>query len=92
MNLLAYATGSYLDHIGAMLGVSRLTPTAATCMVKFTLSAAQTFAVLIPAGTRVSAGGEVMFAVGETAQIDAGDTSIEVVCTCTSTGASGNGS
>lgn len=91
MNLLAYATGSYLDHIGAMLGVSRLTPTAATCMVKFTLSAAQTFVVLIPAGTRVSAGGEVMFAVGETAQIDAGDTSIEVVCTCTSTGASGNG-
>ena len=91
MNLLAYATGSYLDHIGAMLGVSRLMPTAATCMVKFTLSAAQTFAVLIPAGTRVSAGGEVMFAVGETAQIDAGDTSIELACACTSTGAAGNG-
>lgn len=91
MNLLAYATGDYLDHIGAMLGVSRLTPTAATCMVKFTLSAAQTFAVLIPAGTRVSAGGEVMFAVGETAQIDAGDTSIELACACTSAGAAGNG-
>lgn len=91
MNLLAYAQGDCLDHIGAMLGVSRLAPTAATCMVRFTLSEAQGFAVLIPAGTRVSAGGEVMFAVGETAQIDAGDTSIDLICTCTATGAAGNG-
>lgn len=91
MNLLAYATGDYLDHIGAMLGVYRRAPVAASCIVRFTLSAAQDFAVLIPVGTRVSVGGEVMFAVGETTQIGSGDTYIDVICTCTSTGTAGNG-
>ncbi|WP_302795267.1 baseplate assembly protein [Cloacibacillus evryensis] len=91
MNLLAYATGDYLDHIGAMLGVYRLKPAAAICAVRVTLSAAQSFAVTIPAGTRVSSGGEIIFAVSEATEIAAGETIAEITCTCTSTGTIGNG-
>ena len=91
MNLLAYATGDYLDHIGAMLGVYRLKPAAAICAVRVTLSAAQSFAVTIPAGTRVSSGGEILFSADETTEIAAGRLYAEMTCTCTSTGTIGNG-
>ena len=61
-NLLAYASGNYLDHLGALLGVTRLPARAAVCTVRFALSAPQPFAVLIPKGTRVSPDGVTMFA------------------------------
>lgn len=90
-NLLAYATGSYLDHIGALLGVTRLTASHATCTVKFTLSTAKDYPVIIPVGTRISAGSNIYFAVNETHTIPAGDKSITVSASCTTAGEAGNG-
>lgn len=91
MNLLAYATGDYLDHLGAFMGVYRLAAAAAACTVRFSLSEPLAFAVLIPAGTRVTNGGDIYFATGETAQIASGESYADVACTCTSTGTGGNG-
>ncbi|MDY2647920.1 MAG: baseplate J/gp47 family protein [Pyramidobacter porci] len=90
-NLLAYASGNYLDHLGALLGVTRLPARAAVCTVRFALSAPQTFAVLIPKGTRVSPDGALAFATDEVAVIYAGDTSTEATVTCLESGAAGNG-
>ncbi len=90
-NLLAYASGSYLDHLGALLGVTRLEASHATCSVKFTLSAVKNYPVMIPAGTRISAGDNIYFAVNETHTINAGQKSITVSASCTTAGEAGNG-
>ena len=91
MNLLAYAKGDYLDHLGVFVGVTRLAAAAAVCTVRFTLSAAQSGSVIIPAGTRISAGGSIYFAVDASTEIPAGSTSADIAVTCTETGTSGNG-
>ncbi len=90
-NLLAYAAGDFLDHLGALLGVERLQASAAGATIRFTLSAAQTFAVTIPAGTRVSPDSSLMFATTEAAEIAAGDTTVDVKAGCQTVGTGGNG-
>ena len=90
-NLLAYAEGDYLDHIGALLGVTRLSASKALTTLKFTLSEAQLSAVTIPEGTRASpGGGDILFATVEDAEIAAGDTEITITAECTLAGTPGN--
>lgn len=91
MNLLAYSEGDYLDHIGALVGCTRLGTEKAKAEALVTLSAAQTFAVTIPAGTRITAGDGLMFAVTETAIIPAGATTANVTVECAAAGEIGNG-
>ncbi len=91
MNLLAYATGSYLDHIGALVGVTRIEASGATAHFLITLSAARSFAVTVPKGTRVTPGGDVYFALSEDAIIPAGETTATVEGACLATGEGGNG-
>lgn len=91
MNLLAYATGAYLDHIGALVGVARIEASAATAHFLITLSAARSFAVTVPKGTRITPGGDVYFALSEDAIIPAGDTAATVEGECLATGEGGNG-
>ena len=91
-NLLAYAEGDYLDHLGALLEVTRLEASHAMTTLKFTLSEAQSFVVTIPAGTRVSpGGGSMLFATTESAEISAGDTETLITAQCTVAGSAGNG-
>ncbi|MBP2654261.1 MAG: baseplate J-like protein [Firmicutes bacterium] len=90
MNLLAYATSSYLDHIGALLGVERTAATYATTTLKFTISAAQTSVLTIASGTRVSVG-SLIFATTEDVEIAIGDTTATVTAKCTTVGTTGNG-
>ena len=91
-NLLAYAEGAFLDHIGALLQVTRLEASHALTTLKFTLSEAQPSAVIIPVNTRASPGGGViLFATTESVEIPAGETQIEVTAQCTLTGTQGNG-
>jgi len=91
-NLLAYATGYYLEHLGILLGVDRLKAAAATTTLRFKLSAPLDFPVLIPAGTRASDGGNgLMFASVEDVLIYSGDTYADVQAFCTETGEAGNG-
>ena len=91
MNLLAYSEGDYLDHIGLLVGCTRLEPEKAKAEALVTLSAAQTFAVTVPAGTRITAGDDLMFAVTETTIISAGSTTATVTVECTTAGEIGNG-
>lgn len=92
MNLLAYAEGDYLDHLGALLEVTRLEATSALTTLKFTLSEAQPTAIIIPSGTRVSpGGGNILFATTESVEVSAGDTEALITAECTTAGSAGNG-
>ena len=91
-NLLAYAQGDYLDHIGALFGVTRLAASNALTTLRFILSEPQTSAIVIPEGTRASpGGGTILFATTETVEIPAGETEITVTAECTHSGTQGNG-
>lgn len=91
-NLLAYAEGDYLDHIGALLEVTRLEASPAMTTLKFTLSAAQSSVITIPEGTRASpGGGNVLFATMGGVEIPAGETVATVTAQCTVAGTQGNG-
>ena len=90
MNLLDYATGSYLEALGAFFSVTRLPASAALTTIRFTLSAAQPGVVTIPAGTRVSAG-DFIFATIANADVAAGLLTIDVDAQAAVAGETGNG-
>ena len=89
-NLLRYANGNNLDHIGALVGCGRLAAAAAVTTIKVTLSAAQATATIIPAGTRFTAGDGIFFALDSPMVIAAGSTNGTGSATCTVTGVVGN--
>ena len=90
-NLLAYAQGEYLDHIGALLGVSRLPAGHAATTLRFTLSASYSYNIVIPSGTRVSTGDGITFAAAAEAVIPAGALSAAASARCITAGTIGNG-
>ncbi|GEA17732.1 hypothetical protein E306M_09350 [Moorella sp. E306M] len=90
-NLLAYAAGDYLDHIGALVKTERLLEKAAQTIIRFTLSAPQPQAVTIPAGIRVTPGGQIFFATIQATVVPAGTTQIDIPVACTTPGIIGNG-
>lgn len=90
-NLLRYATGNNLDHLGALIGVERIAATAAVTTMQVTLSAELGTSTVIPAGTRFTAGDNVFFALDAPLLIPAGQTSGTGSATCLETGAVGNG-
>jgi len=90
MNLLKYSTGDYLDNLAALLGVKRIEAKAATTTIQATLSAERDVETIIPAGTRVSAGGDLYFATDEALTITAGATTGTVGATCLTIGTAGN--
>lgn len=89
-NLLAYADGDYLDHIGIMVGCIRITATAATTTLRFTLIKSRTVSTTIPAGTRVTAGDGIYFATDAALVIASGSITGYAAATCTTTGDTGN--
>lgn len=90
-NLLRYASGGNLDHIGVLVGAERLAAAAATTTVKITLSEARATSTLIPSGTRITAGDNVFFALVENVNIIAGEITATASAQCTVTGSAGNG-
>nr|WP_249529741.1 baseplate J/gp47 family protein [Paenibacillus brevis] len=94
VDLLKYASGSVLDHIGALYDVSRLPEEAAITTLQFNLSIPLTSATIIPAGTRVGpqgSGGTIYFETAQVIEIPAGGVSGTVIAYCSVGGASGNG-
>ena len=91
MNLLTYAEGDYLDHIGALFNVTRLSASSAVTTIEFTLSEVQASNVIIPSGTRISADGEILFSTSETLIIESGNLTGQVKAACNTTGTAGNG-
>lgn len=90
-NLLAYARGNNLDHIGIALGVERLQATGAVTTIKLTASMARQEGIAIPKGTRFTAGDNVFFATTEPYYLSATQTIISVKAVCTEASAKGNG-
>ena len=88
---LRYARGEVLDAIGERYGVYRLEPRKASAIFRFSVAAAQSENVIIPAGTRITADGGIYFATLETSVLPAWSTSIDVEAECTSGGADYNG-
>ncbi|MGO4540384.1 baseplate assembly protein [Paenibacillus sp. 2TAB19] len=90
---LRYASGALLDHMGAFADAGRLPAAAAVVTLRFTLSAPQTSAVTIPAGTRAGTTSDPKryFATSSLVQIVPGSMTADVLALCTEAGTLGNG-
>jgi len=91
-NLLAFAKGEKLDHLGALLGVKRLPAQPALTTLRFEFEEPLPLTLLIPKGTQVSsADGKVVFQTKEDKTAEAGSEYIDALAECTQTGTVGNG-
>lgn len=91
-NLLAYATGGHLDHLGAPMGVARIPAQPSRCVLTFSIGEVLNFDVPIPQGTRVSTqDGKIIFATAQIAVIEAGSLSASVVAFSITSGQNCNG-
>lgn len=91
MSFLKYSRDDYLDNLAALRGVTRIESTAASTVLQFSIASTIESVVAIPAGTRVTNGNDVFFSTNEYAEIAAGELSVTVPATCTTTGTDGNG-
>lgn len=96
MNVPRYAAKSeneeYLDNLAEIFkDIQRLPASPASAMFRFYISEPQQQAVIIPAGTRISFDGTIMFSTRELLEIQAGEISGEVEAVCTQPGIAGNG-
>jgi phage-related baseplate assembly protein len=90
-NLLGYAGGDYLDHLGVLTDTTRIGPSAAQVSIEYSIAGAMESAVLIPEGSRVTPGGQIYFATTEVTEIPAGETTATVTAECTVAGSKANG-
>lgn len=88
---LRYARGNVLDALGARYGVERADPAHASATFRFTVQAAQSGNIVIPAGTRVTTDGSVYFATDAVAVLNAGAMYVDVPGTCQEGGSAYNG-
>ena len=91
LGLLKYSYGDVLENLGALKEISRLPGAAATARLRFTLSAPRPSVVLIPAGSRVTAGDQRYFETTYNLEIPAGSLAGEVNARCKEMGVIGNG-
>ena len=91
MEMLNTSTGEALDALAALVGISRKGPTRATATVRFTLSENQAGVVAVPAGTRVKTEDGKYFNTLDYAEIQAGDTYVDVVVQAQEAGAESSG-
>ena len=92
-NIPSKAVGEGLDNL-AQIFYAKTRPQAkpATVTLKFTISEAQSSAILVPAGTRVTTSDQkIVFATDEDVYVEAGETEVTVAATCVTSGTSGNG-
>lgn len=91
LNLLATSRGEYLDRLGELVGCRRLPPRKARLTLRFNIETPLSFDVVIPQGTRVTAGGENIFSTISEARIPAGSTYVDVEAEYIEPGTKGNG-
>ncbi len=91
LSLLKYSYGDYLENIGALKGIERLQGASAVTKLRFTLSMRRNNVVVIPAGTRVTAGDGTYFETSDSLEISAGSLYGEVHASCRVMGEKGNG-
>lgn len=91
-NLPRYAEGEYLDSLAELFkDAYRLEPEKAKTTLRFTLSIKLEVPTVVPAGTRVTTDGEVVFATVDDLTIPAGEISGNVEAECLTAGEIGNG-
>jgi len=90
MNLLKYSKGNFLRHLGAFKKTFIQEPKPAVVMARFTLSEVRKDVISIPQGTRITAGDGVYFATNYYAEVEAGDSFVDIDCTCETAGTVGN--
>ncbi len=91
-NLLAYARGAHLDHLGALMGIARIPAQPARVMLRFSVPEALGFAVPIPAGTRAATrDGAIIFATAAATEIPAGELAVDAAAVCAMPGAAATG-
>ena len=90
MNLLKYSKGNFLRHLGAFKKTFIQEPKPAVVTARFTLSEIRKDVIYIPQGTRVTAGDGVYFATDDYVEVKAGDSFVDVDCTCETVGEVGN--
>lgn len=90
-NLLAFAEGDYLDHLGVLTGTERLGARAASTVLQFSLKAPAVTVLEIPRGTRATWDGKVLFSTCDGAAITPGNLTVEVKAECMTPGDIGNG-
>lgn len=88
-NLLPYAQGAFLDHLGEYLSTKRLAESYAKTTIRFTLAEGLANVYHIPAGFEVT-NGLVTFATDTELEIPIGSLTGEVAATCTTSGTAGN--
>lgn len=92
MNLLAYAEGEHLDHLGALLGVYRKAEKPALTTLEFSIKEELLFDVIIPKGIRVTTkSNDVVFTTLETKEIIKGETTVQILAECTQGNEKANG-
>lgn len=91
-NVLRYAEGEYLDSLAELFkDTYRLSPEKAKTTLRFTISMPLNTATTIPAGTRVTVDGEIVFQTMKSLTIPAGELCGEVAAECMTEGEIGNG-
>lgn len=78
-NLVHYATGSALDHLGELVACARLEASAAQCAGLIVLTEALAVDLIVAAGARCSAADTIEFVTAADVTIAAGET--EAACT-----------
>lgn len=91
-NVPRYAEGEYLDSLAELFkDAYRLEPEKAKTTLRFTLSIPLEVATIVPAGTRVTVDGEIIFQTMNALKIPAGDLFGDVEAECQTAGEIGNG-
>lgn len=88
-NLLRYASGLFLDHLGSLKNVIRLEASPSQATIRFT-SSGYNEVISIPKGTRVTAGDNIFFATDVYVEIPKNKDYVEVSATCLQSGIDGN--
>lgn len=88
---LKYAYGKFLENLGSLKGVYRNEGGASMTKIRFTASKAQNEVIVIPEGTRCTAGDNVFFKTKEQAELPAGQEYIDIEAECMEPGKFSNG-
>ena len=92
-NIPSRAEGENLDALAELFYAGkRPKAKAASCTIRFSITQAQSTAILIPAGTRVTdSSGALTWETTEDAFVPMGETSVEIPARCRTAGTAGNG-
>lgn len=89
--LVSFATGSSLEYLGQLVGVSRLPASSAACTIEFALVDGHN-GVVIPQGLRVqSTDGKIIFQTIQEVTVPVGQLTAQVLCEAEDPGTAGNG-